>query len=77
MDESKIVRLSNEQFEMICVAVMDYRFIGFFGRLTASDNREFPEMSREQKREFTAELIRVLTMMTLRMANTFRATNRR
>ncbi len=56
---------------------MDYRFIGFFGRLTASDNREFPEMSREQKREFTAELIRVLTMMTLRMANTFRATNRR
>jgi hypothetical protein len=54
------MRLSDQQFEQICRAVMGSASIGLFGRLLDSDDREFPPFNEDARREFKDGLIRVL-----------------
>ena len=55
-----ILRLTNEQFEAVCLACMDYGSLGDRGCLTMAVALDFSGWSDEDERELEASIIKVL-----------------
>ena len=54
------MKLTDQQFESICCAVMEYGFLSHFGQLTLTDERDRPELSAEDQKEFEDEIFMIL-----------------
>lgn len=54
------LHLTDKQFEAMCLACMDYRFLGDRGRLTEDDTRNYDDWTKEDGRNLETSILKLL-----------------